>query len=122
MLQIHVGIDKSLSEALIFASTNQQYDDRLFIELQVQYIKFTSSNLGRTCCVQKFFYTTCSPPSLSPDRPQVKRPPPSLQITSNFLVFMGFHMVPLLKRLVWLKFLYTGTPLIRRFLLGRISN
>ena len=25
---------KSLSEALIFASTNQQYDDRLFIELQ----------------------------------------------------------------------------------------
>ena len=31
---------KSLSEALIFASTNPQYDDRLFIELQVQYIKF----------------------------------------------------------------------------------
>ena len=29
---------KSLSEALIFASTNPQYDDRLFIELQVQYI------------------------------------------------------------------------------------
>ena len=28
---------KSLSEALIFASTNPQYDDRLFIELQVQY-------------------------------------------------------------------------------------
>ena len=26
---------KSLSEALIFASTNPQYDDRLFIELQV---------------------------------------------------------------------------------------
>ena len=29
---------KSLSEALIFASTNPQYDDRLFIELQVQYV------------------------------------------------------------------------------------
>ena len=28
---------KSLSEALIFASTNPQYDDRLFIELQVQF-------------------------------------------------------------------------------------
>ena len=27
---------KSLSEALVFASTNSQYDDRLFIELQVQ--------------------------------------------------------------------------------------
>ena len=29
---------KSLSEALIFASTNPQYDNRLFIELQVHYI------------------------------------------------------------------------------------
>ena len=37
------------SEALIFASTNPQYDDRLFIELQVHYIKIPSSNLGRTC-------------------------------------------------------------------------
>ena len=27
---------KSLSEALIFASTNPKYDDRLFIELRVQ--------------------------------------------------------------------------------------
>jgi hypothetical protein len=34
---------KSLSEALIFASTNPQYDDRLFIELQVQYMKIASS-------------------------------------------------------------------------------
>ena len=28
--------EKSMPEALIFASTNSQYDDRLFIELQVQ--------------------------------------------------------------------------------------
>ena len=48
-------IGKSLSEALIFASTNPQYDDRFFIELQVQYMKIPSSNLGRTCCVQNFF-------------------------------------------------------------------
>ena len=48
---IHTG--KSLSEALIFASTDPQYDDRLFIELQVQYMKIPSSNLRRTCCVQK---------------------------------------------------------------------
>ena len=48
---------KSLSEALIFASTNPQYDDRLFIELQVQYMKIPSSSLGRTCCVQKLFLT-----------------------------------------------------------------
>ena len=46
-----------MSEALIFASFNPQYDDRLFIELQVQYMKIPSSNLGRTCCVQKLFLT-----------------------------------------------------------------
>ena len=34
---------KSLSEAVIFASANPQYDDRLFIELQVQYMKTTGS-------------------------------------------------------------------------------
>ena len=49
-----------MSEALIFTPTNLQYDDRFFIELQVQYMKILSSNLGRTCCVQ-FLYTTCSP-------------------------------------------------------------
>ena len=48
---------KSLSEALIFASTNPQYDDIMFIELQVQYVKIPSSNLGRTCCEQKKFLT-----------------------------------------------------------------
>ena len=52
-----MGTGKSLSEALIFASTNPQYDNRLFIELQVQYMKIPSSNLGRTCCVQKLFLT-----------------------------------------------------------------
>ena len=52
---------KSLSEALIFASPNPQFDDRLFIESQVQYMKIPSSNLGRRCCVQKLFLTTCSP-------------------------------------------------------------
>ena len=48
---------KSLSEPLIFASTNPEYDDRLFIELQVQYMKIPSSNLGKTSCVQKSFLT-----------------------------------------------------------------
>ena len=49
---------KSLSEeALIFASTNPQYDDRLFIELQVQYMKIPSSNLRRSSFVQKLFLT-----------------------------------------------------------------
>ena len=34
---------KSFSEALIIASTNPQYDKRLFIDLPVQYMKTTSS-------------------------------------------------------------------------------
>ena len=37
---------KSLSEALIFASTNPQYDGRLFIELQIQNMKIPSSEHG----------------------------------------------------------------------------
>ena len=37
---------KSLSEALIFASTNPQYDDR-----------FQAQNMGRTCCVKRLFLT-----------------------------------------------------------------
>ena len=34
---------KSLSEGLIFASTKPQYDKRLFIKLQFQYMKIASS-------------------------------------------------------------------------------
>ena len=47
---------KSLSEYLVFASTNPQYNNRLFIELKIQYMKIPNSNLGRTCCVQKLFW------------------------------------------------------------------
>ena len=46
---------KSLSEALIFASTNPQYDNRLFIELQAQYMKIPISESA----VEQFLYTTC---------------------------------------------------------------
>ena len=42
---------KSLSEALIFAASNPQYDIRLFIELRVQYMKTTSS--------EHVVYTNC---------------------------------------------------------------
>ena len=40
-MSAHTG--KSLHEALILASINPQYDNRLFIELQVQYKKIASS-------------------------------------------------------------------------------
>ena len=50
-----LSTSKFLSEARILASFNPQYDHRLFIELQVQYMKIPSSNLGRTSCVQKLF-------------------------------------------------------------------
>ena len=42
---------KSFSEALILASTNPQYDKRLFIDLRVQYMKTTSS--------EHVVYTNC---------------------------------------------------------------
>ena len=47
---------KSLSETLIFASTNPQYDDRVFIELQVQYIKIPSSeHCEKMLCTEVVF-------------------------------------------------------------------
>ena len=49
--QISVTLDKvtgkSFSVALILASTNQQYDKRLFIELPVQHMKTTSAEHGQ---------------------------------------------------------------------------
>ena len=42
---------KFLSEALILASTNPQYDKRLFMDLPVQYMKTTSS--------EHVVYTNC---------------------------------------------------------------
>ena len=51
---------KSLSKALIFASTNPQYDNRSFIELQVQYMKIPSSNLGRTWFVSDIHNNFCT--------------------------------------------------------------
>ena len=51
MLSKSVTLDKvtgkSFSEALILASTNQQYDKRLFIELPVQHMKTTSAEHGK---------------------------------------------------------------------------
>ena len=41
----YVLTDKFFSEALILASTNPQYDNRLFMELPVQYMKTTSAEL-----------------------------------------------------------------------------
>ena len=48
---------QSLSEALFFASNNPQYDDRLFIELQVQYMKVPSSEHGENMlCTEIVFF------------------------------------------------------------------
>ena len=50
---------KSFSEALIFASTNPQYDDKVFIESQVQYMKIPSSEHGENMlCSQIVFVLT----------------------------------------------------------------
>ena len=57
---------KSMSKALIFAPTNPKYDNRLFIELRVQYMKTTSSEHVYINCSEcqnkkQFLYTVCSP-------------------------------------------------------------
>ena len=52
-----INVCKFLSEGLIFASTNPQYDDRLLIELQVQYMKIPSSEHWEKRCVQKLILT-----------------------------------------------------------------
>ena len=65
-----------MSEALIFASAIPQYDDILFIELQVHYVKIAGSEYGESIlCTQIVFVfvlvfrttydTTCSTHVLS---------------------------------------------------------
>ena len=54
---------KSLSEALIFAPTNPQYDDRLLIELRVQFCNVVYTNcffLFLFWHSKQFMYTKCS--------------------------------------------------------------
>ena len=41
-----MGTGKSLSKAFILTSTNPEYDEILFIDLPVQYMKTTSSEHG----------------------------------------------------------------------------
>ena len=98
-----VQVLKSLSEALIFASTNPQYDDRFFIELQVQYMKIPSSNLGRICCVQKLFLTfrtifvhnmfsPCSAKRRASDKDlPVIQVPETLILQESFLLLVKHH-------------------------------
>ena len=59
-----------MSKAFIFASSNPKYDDRLFIELQVQYMTIPSSEhaVYSNCFLvlhsEQFMYTTCSEPGI----------------------------------------------------------
>ena len=47
---------KSMSETLVFASTNPQYDNRLSIELPVQYMNIRSSEHSQNMfCTQSVF-------------------------------------------------------------------
>ena len=48
-----LSTSKFLSEARILASFNPQYDHRLFIELQVQYMKIPSSEPGKNMLCTK---------------------------------------------------------------------
>ena len=46
-MKFGIGSGKSRSEALILASTKSQYDERLFMELQVQYMKIANAEHGQ---------------------------------------------------------------------------
>ena len=101
---VHHLTGKSLSEALIFASTNPQYNERLFIELQVQYMKITSSVLGENmlCTIffwhsEQFLYTTCSPHVLQKRRASEKDLP--VQMKHMFRPF------PLICKVAWLEWI-----------------
>ena len=57
LISNHYEVQVNLCKKLLFL-----YQLTNNIELQVQYMKIPSSNLGRTCCVQKLFLTfRCSP-------------------------------------------------------------
>ena len=87
---------KFLSEALIFASTNPQYDNRLFIELQVQYMKIPSSNgehvVYRHCFRHSdhFLYTRCSPHVLLKEELLKKNRETKTRKISTFKTFKKF--------------------------------
>ena len=56
LFNLKADTGKSFSEALILVSTNPQYEKRLFIELQVQYIKLQVKNMLFTQIVFLFLY------------------------------------------------------------------
>ena len=51
---------KSFSEALSLESTNPQYEDRLFIDLRVQYMLCTQFVICFVLTSEQSMYTTCS--------------------------------------------------------------
>ena len=80
----HTG--KSLSEALIFASTNPQYDDRLFIELFLTF---------RTIFVQNMF-SPCSAKRRSSDKDlYTAMKCQALQIVIYVIVYYYIHILSL---------------------------
>ena len=62
VLVLHEG--KSLSEALIFASTNPQYDNRLFIVHENCKLRIPAEHVHKLLFLfghsEQFWYTTCS--------------------------------------------------------------
>ena len=59
-VQVFQITGKYLSEALILASTNPQYDNRLFTKLRIQYKKIARSQHIVYTHSEQFMYTTCS--------------------------------------------------------------
>ena len=63
-IRLPVFTGKSLSEALIFASPNPQYDDRLFIVYENCKLRIPAEHVVyKNCpeCQKQFLYTICFP-------------------------------------------------------------
>ena len=104
---------KYFSQALILASTNPQYGKRLFIELQVQYMKIVSSkhgeNMERTCCIEcqnktkKCVYNMLTPCRALPDitcSPEVQKVVKIWTVWKSD-VFLSGHRPCLVRKLIF---------------------
>ena len=59
IVAVEVQVHKSLSETFILTSTNPQYDNRLFIDLPVQYMKTTSPEHGENMLYTQIVFCFC---------------------------------------------------------------
>ena len=107
---------KSLSEALIFASSNSQYDNRLFIELQVQYMEISSSNLLCTEIVSDIQNNFCVLAMFCKKKSFWQR------FTCNTMESKFFEVAFLCSKCVWKKIMITHVICVASIDIGEVTS